>query len=453
MPMRGDHTGPMAESATGEGLAQTPRNRKQYLGGLHPIDCRGVMESMRLQDQCNSEPAHKAAEKREAKQLAVCRPHMGAGVNGRADARLRSMDPTEPARPGSSVSSCVERPRAWNKVAAGWPSGSGNTRRNGSSPHQGLDARGADKARPAKSAARRAHVGVDQTVLSPRLASAEQLMKKLSTVPDGLYDSDDPDYDSSQRTRDYLAAARVLTRRSERFKESARESSGADCGAVTYRAIHAEVFADAERELDERRQQQRVSERDPLREGKECQRSSRRGARTGRWCEEQTSWGGQGAISSEESLALQQEREACAFRLRQQAELLSRERDLEVFHMLSRGEIVDNLAPATTMNIPGGAGNDNVGHKCGPHRIKTGGAEETRVAPLSGWFNWCTFTGNATVFHLLATALCESVFLLKRGCRSRGNCSYKHLLGMLRICHQRASRGRTEMKQAHHTQV
>ena len=372
----------MAERNKGEGLAQTPRNRKQYLGGLHPIDCRGVIESMRLQDQvaCNPAPAHKAEEKREAKQLKVC-PHMGAGVHGRADARLRSMDQTEPARPGKSFSSCVERPRAWNRV--------GSTRRNASSPRQGLDARGAEKARPAKSAACRAHVGLDQTVLSPRLASAEQLLKKLSMLPDGLYDSDDPDYDSSQRTRDYVAAARVLTRWSERFKESARESSGADCEAVTYRAIHADVFADAEREIDERRQQQRKSERGPLRQGNECQMSSRRGARTGRWREEQTSWGGQGAISSDESLALQQEREACAFRLRQQAELLSRERDLEVFHMQSRGEIDE----ATTMNIPGGAGNDNVGQKCGLHRIETGGAEETRVAPLSGWFNWCTFAG------------------------------------------------------------
>jgi hypothetical protein len=402
----------MAESAAGGGLAQTPRNRKQYLGGLRPIDCRGVMESMRLQDQVTRNPgrAHKTAEKREARQLAVCHQHMGAGVNGRADARLRSMDPTEPARPGKSVGSCVERPRAWNqdRVAAGWPSGSGSTRTNASSPHQRLDARSVEKARPAKSAARRPHVGVDQTVLSPRQASAEQLMKKLSTVPDGLYDSDDPDYDSSQRTRDYRAAARVLTRRSERFKESA---------AVTY---HAEVFAVTERELDERRKQKQESERGPLRDGKECQRSSGRGARY------------------EEQTALQQEREARAFRLRQQAsELLSRERDHEVFHMQSRGEIVDE---ATTMNIPGGAGNDNMGQNCGPHRIKTGDGEETRVAPLSGWFNWCTFAGICNCASFVCDCCVKASFFVNVDAVLTAIAA-KNLLDMLCICHQRASRG------------
>ena len=404
----------------GSGPAPSPRNRGRYLGGLHPVDRRGVLESMRLQDQIAADPAGTPGDPRAARKpasrgkdaghvkTAVCGAHMGAGVHGRADARLRSMDPTEAAPVWSSLSkeragfsvhreytlqsarsetsvSSVRSPRTWNpdRVAEGLSGGS--TSRSSRREMGALARSDTETARPVPaSATRRKGERVDPSALTPRQAAAEQLLKKLSMVPDEMYSSDDPGYDASPRTRDYVSAARILTHRSERRRQESAESPRADCGSETYRAIRADVFfADDERELNELRQSQRESGRGRLREGKECNRPSRQG---------------QGAMSMEAGLSLQHERGKHAARVSraQQAELLWRERDLEIFEMRSRGEGADDAMEAT-LEIPGGDGDDPHANSGVVPEPKAVGADDNGIALLSRWFNCCTIPGTIPV--------------------------------------------------------
>lgn len=83
----------------------TPRNRAQYLKDLHTIDRLEVLKCMHYQDQLpktsapevpkNIEKTSSTCSTGARKNVSICSPHMRAGVQGRADARLRTYDPSE----------------------------------------------------------------------------------------------------------------------------------------------------------------------------------------------------------------------------------------------------------------------------------------------------------------------------------------------------------------------
>lgn len=97
-------TAPLEAGGAAAAGVTTPRNRQRFLQDLHPIDRDEILRAMRCQDQLSSHPAGTPGDPRTSKkrrpsthvagkQVSICRPHMRAGVQGRADARTRSFEP------------------------------------------------------------------------------------------------------------------------------------------------------------------------------------------------------------------------------------------------------------------------------------------------------------------------------------------------------------------------
>jgi hypothetical protein len=85
----------------------TPRDRQRFLADLHEIDRRAILEAMAYQDELSLRAAGTPGDPRTPKQpwparapgkhVSICRPHMSAGIHGRADARTRSFEPDDGA--------------------------------------------------------------------------------------------------------------------------------------------------------------------------------------------------------------------------------------------------------------------------------------------------------------------------------------------------------------------
>ena len=85
----------------------TPRDRQRFLADLHEIDRRSILEAMAYQDELSLRadgtpgdprtPKKPCPARAPGKHVSVCRPHMSAGIHGRADARSRSFEPDDGA--------------------------------------------------------------------------------------------------------------------------------------------------------------------------------------------------------------------------------------------------------------------------------------------------------------------------------------------------------------------
>lgn len=156
--------------------------------------------------------------------MGMCREHMSAGVQGRADARTRSYDP--PVVRKSSLaeereSYSLHREYALQSARCGKNNvlresgavagGSRTARSNGSgiedrrnSAGRGVGKQGAITVKSARGRVESRN-SFSASTLTPRQAEAESILKKMSMVPDDMYDSDDAPHES-QRTCDYLSA-------------------------------------------------------------------------------------------------------------------------------------------------------------------------------------------------------------------------------------------------------